>query len=92
MLGVDSIITPVRRSLRFFQEEDYVADKENHPNQGATRDRVLHLLQTHGHAYVPNKVSYINQNVPFKLDIIRNRNDLVMPEVEEQERDQENPF
>ncbi len=63
MLGVDSVVTPVRRSLRLHSDYHYVAstqDMENSPCEPETTDdkaRLAKLLSEHGFAYVPNKVN-----------------------------------
>jgi hypothetical protein len=57
-LGVDQVITPVRRSLRLFHEDDYTAGSET--EKVPTRERVAKLLESHGYAYVPNKVLFSN--------------------------------
>jgi hypothetical protein len=60
-LGVDQVITPVRRSLRLFNQEDYVAGTEGSSTQAPTREKVAKLLENHGYAYVPNKVVICNE-------------------------------
>ena len=53
------MITPVRRSLRLFNEQDYVASKsdlkeENVEEKGDDKKLKI-LLAEHDFAYVPNK-------------------------------------
>jgi hypothetical protein len=61
-LGVEKVITPVRRSLRFHDNYEYVPSigspaisKENQ-NGDSKKSEVLNLLQEHEYAYVPNAV------------------------------------
>jgi hypothetical protein len=56
-LGVEQVITPVRRSLRLFNQDDYVPGTQEISTKAPTREKVAKLLENHGYAYVPNKVS-----------------------------------
>ncbi|KAJ3287974.1 hypothetical protein HK104_008388 [Borealophlyctis nickersoniae] len=53
-LGVDTVLTPVRRSARHFREAP--PNTEQKGNYSNNYDKELsQLLEGHGHAYVPNK-------------------------------------
>ncbi|KAI8896993.1 hypothetical protein BC833DRAFT_566160 [Globomyces pollinis-pini] len=56
-LGVDKVITPVRRSLRLLDDTEYVNAHPSISDSKKTPERVAQLLEDHGHAFVPNKVS-----------------------------------
>lgn len=66
-LGVECVITPVRRSLRFHDDDDYtssaakpesVQDIGGKELRNPTKDeKVRQLLEEHEFAYVPNKVN-----------------------------------
>jgi hypothetical protein len=56
-MGVSEVITPVRRSLRFLEESNYVADNTVHDEE-TTPEKVNRLLKSHSYAYVPNKVNF----------------------------------
>lgn len=68
-LGVEKVITPVRRSLRFHDEQDYISKVksiDNTENEGGNlvddkKSKVKELLEDHEFAYVPN------ENFKFKM-------------------------
>jgi hypothetical protein len=67
-LGVDQVITPVRRSTRNLAKTDYVPSfAQNMSVSMPQQDRIHTLLEEHAFAYVPNKVTFSGFFIYFSL-------------------------